>query len=815
MDSVQIIPYYAHPHVHTVIYDNTFYDETVAVPKDPSDLPYSTVVVTGADQGIDNTFVRISDLRTKQSIFGKGNYQKYGQPSIQADLLFNGSTNVWFCRVLPENATYANMILLAHYREGNELDDLDQETGLKRMEIKFSVAHAGKPNVTEGANNDTAILAAANALATERPDAQTGYNTLPICYVRSVGRGKYGNQYSILLRRDVDAEKEYDMKMYKWGLVSNTTTSRVTNIFSGSLYQTTRYNMSTLISDVLDQFTTGSCPIYIYPFEDNFMKLYEFYKAIVEENEEYLDSVDATDDQKAELKAAKGMTISTFDPIFGYTLNTRSQQSIPYYRNYTVKDSGPYVEPDLQVSNAARIPYNTADWNTAEVGASILVLADENQGGYRWRYKVVAIDPDNGNITYDEGAVAFVDDDQFDGVNIAADAGVRFTGGTDGDFEEITVNGETRAPTTAEMKLLLAREYVKAFRGEKDRKILSPARVNLDFIFDANYNMTSEGDLTLDDTIQNLYSNSSVLTDADYQELAIIAQAGYVVELTDLNVKKAMFDLNRFRNRNGMTINPELGAGCHLHLDCGLVGIKSSNASAELLDVFAMFEQFTGRDCSIDLGHYDIFDPYTGRREPVTVTYFIAQNLIPHLLANGLNKPFTYTFAQLNALQKKNSLTGANQMIRDSFKPDIDLIDWDVKELLYTNRFNYYLTREEGRIVQRACQNTRQLEASALLEENNVRVLNTLKKGLEAACRGYLYNWNEPEVRKGYTDSQMAIYRPWVGTMVNDIDIKFTANEWEQERMIMHCYCIVKFRDIIKRIILEINIQRPQYSGGE
>ena len=108
------------------------------------------------------------------------------------------------------------------------------------------------------------------------------------------------------------------------------------------------------------------------------------------------------------------------------------------------------------------------------------------------------------------------------------------------------------------------------------------------------------------------------------------------------------------------------------------------------------------------------------------------------------------------------------------------------------------------------------LRVISLLEENNVRVLNTLKKGLEKACRGYLYEWNEPEVRKGYTQAQMEVYRPWIGTMVQDLEINFTANEWEQERMIMHCYCAVKFRDIVKRIILEINIQRPTYStGGE
>jgi len=275
--SVQIIPYYAHPHVHTVILDDTFYDETTAQPSDTSELPYATVVVTGADQGIDNTFVRISDLPTKKALFGQGNFQKYGQASLQADLLFNGSTNVWFCRVLPDNATYANMILLAKYREGNELDDLGQETGLKRFEIKFDVAYAGKPRLTEGSTDDMAILEVANSLASEVPDAQTGYMTLPLAYVRSVGRGKYGNKYAMCFRRDTDAEKEYEMKMYKWSLITNTAgVSRVSNIFSGSLYQTTRFNMSTLISDVLDQFATGSCPVYIYPFEDNYLKLYDF-----------------------------------------------------------------------------------------------------------------------------------------------------------------------------------------------------------------------------------------------------------------------------------------------------------------------------------------------------------------------------------------------------------------------------------------------------------------------------------------------------------------------------------------------------------
>ena len=815
--TVQIIPYYAHPHVHTVINDNTKYDETVAVPDSSDNLPYSTCVVTGADSGIDNTFVRLTTKKTKQAIFGKGNFSKYGQSSLQTDLLFNGATNVWFLRALPENATYANLVVLAHYRKGKILDDLNQETGKTRLEIKFSLAYAAKPKLSDGAKADYDIEAFARSLASDTSDPQTGYMTVPLYYVRSIGRGQYGNVYSMSLSRDTEAEKEYNLKMYKFNLLSNRETTKVTNIFSGSMIQTVRYDMSTLISDVIDQFPIGSAPIKIIPFEDSLSTLFDFYKRIVAENQRYIAASSSNAADLEELKVANAVTEDTFDPIFGMQLNTRANDQIPYYRNYTIKSTGAWTTPALTVPNTigSTKPLNTADWNTAYVGAKVLVVSDPLNEGHRWMYTVMHIDATTGNIVYDEGAQSAIDADQYDGVNLAVGVGHMFDGGHDGDFQEITVNGKTRKPTDAEMKILLSREIVKAFRGEKDRKILSPSRINIDFMFDANYNMTSEEGIAIDTSTSPLFNGSTVLTDKDAQQLAILGTSTMAIDFSDLNVKKAMYDLNEFRNRNGMTINLAQGAGCSLYLDCNLTGLASLGVNYELVNVISMLEEFDGRATSIDLGYYEIFDPISGKRIKVTTSYFLAQNLIPHIMTHGLNKPFTYNYAQLRQYQKDNSLVVSGNMIRDSFRPDIDLIDWDVKELLYKSRINYYLTTEEGKVVQRAVQNTRQREASALLEENNVRVLNTLKKGLEKACRGYHYEWNEPAARKGYTEAQTEVYRPWIGTMVEDLVIRFEANEWEQERMIMHCYVEVKFRDIVKRIILEININRPDYTGGE
>lgn len=818
--TAQIIPYYSQPHVYTVIRNNTYYDENTS-PADTAELPFSTCVVTGADSGIDNTFVRLTNLSTKKAIFGQSNYKKYGQPSIQADALFNGNTNVWFCRVLPDNATYANVIFLAHYRKGDILNELGQKTGKVRLEIKFSIAYANKPALSDGAVEDSEILEFANTLASKNADPKTGYITVPICYARMTGRGKYGNLYGMSIQRDTSAEKEYGIKMYKFNLISNVGVTKISNIFSGSLYPTTSRNVTTLISDVLEQYSLGSCPISIHPFEDNIEKIYNFYKEeIVLTNTAYINSSGTSDeDELDELAMAQALDVTTFDPLFGYQLNTKTGAIIPYYRNYTVKATGPYVQPDYTVpaSGGATKPLNKSKWSTAFVGARVLVIADPVNGGGRWLYTVRSIDPDTGDIVYDEGIEAGIDDDQFDGVNIAQAGGHMFDGGHDGDFQEITVDGITRAPSSAEMKLLLSREYVKAFRGEKDRKILSPARIELDFMFDANYNMTSDESLVIDTTTDSLYGNSTILTDEDARSLSVLGTSGYAMDFSDLNVKQAMYDLNEFRNRNGMTVSVEMGAGCSLMLDCNFIGLKSLQVNYELLDIISMFDDMTGRATSVDLGYYDIYDPNNGKRIPVTVSYFLAKNLIPHLISYGINKPFTYNFAQLTAVQRDSTLSVGGDMIRDSFRPDIDLIDWDVKEQLYKSRINYYITTDEGRTVQRACQNTRELDPSALLEENNVRVLNTLKKGLEKACRGYLYEWNEPTVRKAYTDSQMEVYRPWIGTMVQNLNISFEANEFEQERMMMHCYVSVAFRDIIKRIILEIGINRPTYSesGGD
>lgn len=797
LQTAQIIPYYAQPHVHTVINDNTYYTEDTSA-FDSGEKPYSTLVITGADKGIDNKLMKLKDYNTKVSLFGKSNFSKYGQSSLQADVLLkNQYTNVWFMRVLPDNARYANVIVVAKYREGDVLDDVNQPTGEKRLEIKFDTVYAVPPAIAEGALQERLIDEYARSLQVDTVDPLTGYKTIPLYYIRSIGRGKYGNQYSVRMTRDSNFEYDYGIKTYGFGVIENDIATVTKNYFVGSLVNTVKYSNSTLIDDVINNFPHGTTPIIIKTYEDSIHKLFNVYKGVIEYNANLHSSNLETLSNIAE---AQAITLDIFDPIFGYKLNTRSGEIIPYYRNYTATGQ-PYVQPAKTLT--ANKPINTSTWDTAYVGAKVLVTADPEHNNSQYAYHIIAIDENTGDITYDEGIPEAKDASEYDGKNLSIDVGLLLDGGFDGDFEVVTSDGESRTPTNAELKILLSREYVKAFRGKKDRYILSPSRVNLDFIFDANYNLTT--DLTGMQTgpsIKYLYDGNTILTDDDYRALSIITGGTINVNPEEVNVKKAMYDLNVFRNKNGMPLASGDGAGCELKLDTGLIGLKNLDVNSELRGIIEAMVGFNGRNTSVDFGYYEIVDPTSGRKVKVTAAYFLASNLIPHIIKFGPSKPFVNSYAQIPGL------------IKNSFLPELDLIDWDVKEELYINRINYYLTMDEGITVQRAVQNTCQLDASALLEETNVRVLNILKKGLDKACTGYAYEWSDPVVRKGYTDSQMDIYRPWIGTLVEDIDIYFEANEYEERHMMMHCYVAVKFRNIIKRIILEIDINPSISSQG-
>lgn len=259
------------------------------------------------------------------------------------------------------------------------------------------------------------------------------------------------------------------------------------------------------------------------------------------------------------------------------------------------------------------------------------------------------------------------------------------------------------------------------------------------------------------------------------------------VALLDANysfeVKQALADLANTRE-SGMC-----------YLDCGV-----DTTLAQVDNIIDEYSIFNTRNISKNFQHYTVKDYETQKRCDVTVTFFMAQKLAQHYENNGTYVPFVKSNAELSG------------HVKNSLEPCVDDIDDDIKEKLYLNRINYFETLEEN-LFQRATQSTAQMDNSDLLEESNMNTLFELKTGIERDCWDNLYDFTSAERRAEFTEYENSKYASWIGRKVDTLDILFDVNEWEAERSIVHCYVSVQFRNLNKRTIVEIDVNKRNFLG--
>ena len=148
--------------------------------------------------------------------------------------------------------------------------------------------------------------------------------------------------------------------------------------------------------------------------------------------------------------------------------------------------------------------------------------------------------------------------------------------------------------------------------------------------------------------------------------------------------------------------------------------------------------------------------------------------------------------------------------IKNTLTPSIEEYEHDLKDRLNLSRFNYFEADGENFFVRRT-QNTFSPELTDLSEENNVNTLLYLKRNITDDARDELYDFTDPIHRSDFADFIKAKYEPLVGTQIEKIDIQYTMNEWEFQRSIVHMFVAVTFRQIAKRVILEIDINKRTF----
>lgn len=315
--------------------------------------------------------------------------------------------------------------------------------------------------------------------------------------------------------------------------------------------------------------------------------------------------------------------------------------------------------------------------------------------------------------------------------------GINLSNGTDGALtaEPVSLfNVFNKRSSSDDRETAINKLYLQAFKGEINKAILSKRRTPARFILDAGY---SE------------------------------------------EVKKEMINLalNRY--------------DAHLHLDAGL--IHTAQEAIEWGQ--AMQAEATDRIISKNFQHYQIKDPYTGKKIPVTVTYFLASVLPKHVSTIGDHVPLTG--------EKYAKLTN---IVKNSLQPFIDADELDIKEELYDLRLNYFECLQENTFC-RGLQQTAQEDETDLSEEHNMYMLLEMKRILETRVASMIYDFGEPEDKvrfKQDCENALKSYKH----KVRSFEIEFTVTPYEAERGILHCNLAVVFKAINKRGIIEIDINK-------
>ena len=379
------------------------------------------------------------------------------------------------------------------------------------------------------------------------------------------------------------------------------------------------------------------------------------------------------------------------------------------------------------------------------------------------------------------------------GVNPSSEnGGIKLDGGSTGFFDDAEISD-------IEFKWRYSELLVKAFRGELDPRIQSPVRCPAKFMFDGGFN-TIVGQSILPNVIYKPYdivNASTVFTDEEKEEVlynpSIVSK--FVDEYgptNDIDVKQAMYDLMVYRCYYGMPVDKRPigpGYGLSVHFDAG---VTDYNTAMLVNDSFK--RRFTNPNASWDIGGYTASD------NGVTYTYvkWIVDHLIEHCKKETINKPFVMSYATI----PNNAYT--------SFYPDIDVTDWDLRELLYESGGNSWVPDINGNLVRRS-QRTMydESETSDLLQESNMRTLSQLCYLLQNTIEGALYSYTDDGVLQTLTDLCSNKFSTWQGTRVDSLDIAFERdiNPLDGGDIVV-CYCNVTFRGLFLRVPIIVNVNR-------
>ena len=272
--SGQIVPEYLTPHVKTYINDNSIFtsNETTQI-----ENGVRLLTVFASAKGEDGVIKPITSISDYLEEYGTPNFNLYGQPCYMPyAALRSGNAKCYCMRVMPQTATYANVVISAYTQVAE-----NAETGARNFKVKFVATPVS--NITNKETMSLKMQEIASYPPQEVSVRGEQYNVFPLFSIISKGRGQYGNAYRIRMVSDNLMNQDNNYTNYIFEVLDSSSGSVILKEQhrGGFNYDAIVDNDSLLFDDVIGNPELGSKKIEFVTNIDGFLNMYETYKEFV------------------------------------------------------------------------------------------------------------------------------------------------------------------------------------------------------------------------------------------------------------------------------------------------------------------------------------------------------------------------------------------------------------------------------------------------------------------------------------------------------------------------------------------------------
>ena len=279
MSFENVVLQYPHPCIAGIfVEDNTTYQETFLTPEEPVTLLQCGAFASGRD----NQLMYCADYEEFVNEFGKPDYSLYGQAGYNVTAaLKTGHAAAYVMRVMPEDATFANLVVMANYGVGEVTDEETGESS-KVMNITYSF------QTIENATTVEELDAAVESLKQYDPSDDGSYSN-PLFYVYQTGRGSYGNATRVRFA-DVTAYDDPDTTNHTYRLdvlqMSNKLVRQeyAFGCFNPALFDAVSKE-SLYLADLINDVENGMAKINIGIVDSTMNKMVDMYNNTFDTNE--------------------------------------------------------------------------------------------------------------------------------------------------------------------------------------------------------------------------------------------------------------------------------------------------------------------------------------------------------------------------------------------------------------------------------------------------------------------------------------------------------------------------------------------------